>query len=527
MAVLAAGGLVAMAGPASAAQAPAGTAIPIGTSSDAAYSGIGPASSLYSVANTAPPLLAAAAQLLDNAGDTAMTNGGSAWTAAAAGNDATQIVADFTGEPLIGTAPTAGNYLATLKSTDPTYSSDVVQMRNLGTLYAQVGVISTLASFGASAYPGGLYSVNGDLSVTSAATVVSTSRSAAYSMTMAASGAAATSGKAGYVVPVGETLTFPADFSMNLGLIKDEIPYSDIYDPSSGGKPIGTVTMNSPSAFLITGDLASTQVTGEVYVVKNPNPDDLVPYMELWIGPTGDSHVDAAVLGTLSGVTFPMTVTFGLPAVVALDSGSPGNFGPLPLSSLAVTFPAATSPFKVNSCTAITAPAATVTDFASPFASDFGDYSDGFDAATGSAGPVSLSSAKTVVTDDCPKLTASSGTATGVAAGKPAFGYTLRSTQPFSTLTTTLPSAFRFSKFAASDVSVSGTTGAGTSAAAVTVTKASVSGGTLTLKLSGPVTKVAVKLTAGIRESKTARKDKTFILVLGVIGASIHLKITI
>jgi hypothetical protein len=90
-----------------------------------------------------------------------------------------------------------------------------------------------------------------------------------------------------------------------------------------------------------------------------------------------------------------------------------------------------------------------------------------------------------VVTDDCPELSTSNGTATGVRTGKPAVGYTLRSTQPYSGFATTLPGGFRFSKFTAADVTVAGTTGTGASAQLVTVKKVSVKGGILAITL-GP-----------------------------------------
>jgi hypothetical protein len=72
--------------------------------------------------------------------------------------------------------------------------------------------------------------------------------------------------------------------------------------------------MSSPAASSVTGDAASGQLTGQVHLVANQNPKDLVPSMEMWI--PGTQGASVAVLGTLSGVTFPMTVTFGEPALV-------------------------------------------------------------------------------------------------------------------------------------------------------------------------------------------------------------------
>jgi hypothetical protein len=77
------------------------------------------------------------------------------------------------------------------------------------------------------------------------------------------------------------------------------------------------------------------------------------------------------------------------------------------------------------------------------------------------------------------------------------------------------------------DVKVSGTIDTGSSSAAVTVEGKSASGGKLTITLSGPTKKGTVKLTGGITESKSARKDKTVTLRLGVVGGSVRLKIMV
>ena len=54
-------------------------------------------------------------------------------------------------------------------------------------------------------FPGGLYSIDGDLSISSTGTVTSKGQPTAYRYTAAVTGGATT----GYVLPSGFTMTFP------------------------------------------------------------------------------------------------------------------------------------------------------------------------------------------------------------------------------------------------------------------------------------------------------------------------------
>ncbi len=389
--VLAAGGVLASAGAASAAQ------LPYGTPTDPAYSGIGPATSLYSVTANAPAMLASAANLLQGAGDTAMANGGTAWAASdfsdvnntADGNNISQTIADFLDKRFnVSYKPTPGTYLQKLKATDPRYADDAAQIEQTGELYISLGLMSLASD--TPGYPGGNYSANGNMQVTSKATVTSTTHAAAYTMTLGMAGAANATATAGFTTPQAETISYPASFHMNLGILKNAIPYSDIANPTASGKqPIGSLMLNSPLAFLAGGAFGTKTVTGSVYLVTNPNPRNVTPYMELFF----DGNY---VIGKLSRPTFPMTVTFGEPFLGTTDSPMA-----LPMSSLTVSFPAATSPFVANSCSKLTAPTATVTDYLAPFAADFGDYSDGYNTVTHKFSGVKVRSVKTTVTNHC------------------------------------------------------------------------------------------------------------------------------
>ena len=69
-------------------------------------------------------------------------------------------------------------------------------------------------------FPGGLYSIDGDLSISSTGTVTSKGQPTAYSITAAVSGGATT----GYVLPSAFTMTFPNAFTVNTALAGAELP---------------------------------------------------------------------------------------------------------------------------------------------------------------------------------------------------------------------------------------------------------------------------------------------------------------
>jgi hypothetical protein len=492
---LAAGGVLAAAGSASA------TAIPVGQPGDSAYSGFGPAASLFALANGAPPTMAQAAQMLDAAGDPAMTNGGNPWTADDVSfSNIPQIVSDFTGTDFDDTPPTAGSYLTSLKSSDSTYSSDAVQMINLGSLTIASEILSiapTLETSGAN--PGGLYSVNGDMIAGARTTVTSPSKPAAYTMTLGTAGVAAATATAGYVMPQAESFTYPKSIGLNLNVIKDEIPYADLASPPSTAKPIGTVTLNSPLAAFVGG--SNDEVTGDVYLVHNENPNSNLPDMELYV----DGGV-LTVVGHVTSVTPEIKVTFDMPNVESLGQLA------LPLSDLTVAFPAATSPFTVSSCTTIASPTAKITDYIGPFARDFGDDNDG--DVNGVANPISIPSSKTVVTNDCQapvKLSVTKASVSGVAKRTPKFGFTLADTRAFSSFGVTVPKGFSFAKLSAKDIAVSGGT----------VKSVAAKGQKLTVSLTAASNKVAVKLSGGVAETTGARKDASVELKLSASGKTV------
>jgi hypothetical protein len=505
--------------------------IPLGNQDDPAYSGFGPAASLNAVADQAPAFLAQAANMLVTAGDTntSLSNGGVAWTADSMNNSVSgSVVSDFTGTDAGGLPPTSGSYLTKLKADDPTYQSDAQKLLNLGELYTQIQFPDIFEELAGTLYPGGLFSVDHDVAVNSTATVTAPGKPAAYAITLATAGAAASSSSPGYIDPGSEQFTFPKQFSLNLQLLKQEIPYANIWDPTKdGGRPIGSLTISSPASGLISDNLSSTSASGQVYLVHNPNAKSLVPELELWIsGSSGASGVEVAVLGKLSGLSFPQTVNFGVPMVgggLLNSAGLPMQMS-LPLSSLTVSFPAASSPFIIPSCSSATAPTAAVSDSLAPYASDFGDDSDGYDASTNTTSPIKAPSSKTVVTDACTKLTTSGASASGIKQGKPKFGFTLSDSKQFSSFSVELPKGFTFAKFSSADLKLTGTTGSGASATAVKVKSVSVKGQKLNVTLSAPTTKVAAKLSGGIAAASSARKDKTVTLKLGAGGVSVAVK---
>jgi hypothetical protein len=457
--------------------------------------------------------------MLDNAGDSAMTNGGNAWTASDVGGSAPvgQIEADFLGKTIAGFAPTSGDYLAKVKSSDPSYPTDSIEVQNLGSLAAgQLFLLLSALGSGAQSFPGGFYSVNGDLGISSSATVTNTGKPAKFTLNMGVTGAAAQTATAGFVYPQAETVTFPKAWGLNLGIEKDEIPYADINNPTAAGKkPIGTLQITSPVVGVLEENNSQTTATGQVYVVKNPSPKSLVPELELWIpGPTGDPAA-AEVIGTLSGLRFPLTVTFQTPVLLGESSSGLPYSTPLAFSNLSVTFPAATSPYVIPSCSSTTAPAATATDGLAPFAQDFGDYSDGgTNGIYGNPTPVKIASTKTDITDDCTKLSTTGGSVSGVPSGKPKFGFTLADTQTFKSLDVTLPNGFSFKNFKASDLKTT-----------ATVKSDKAAGRRLTVDLSDTSSKVTVKLNGGISETKQARNDKSLKLTIAAGGASTTLKL--
>ena len=197
-------------------------------------------------------------------------------------------------------------------------------------------------------------------------------------------------------------MTFPNAFTVNTALAGAELPASDENSPPAA-QSIGTVTLKSPVADAFGG--ANDMLTGNVFAI-NANNNIAQPDLELSFG-TG-----IYLLGTFpKTLSFPLTVTFGEASVF----GSPD---PIPVSSLALNFPAKTSPVKATNCSNLGAVTGTATDEVAGLALEFGDTSDGLTSPTGTPSAVSIASSNTVVTDLCP-ATVSKASITGIKKGTP------------------------------------------------------------------------------------------------------------
>jgi hypothetical protein len=285
-------------------------------------------------------------------------------------------------------------------------------------------------------FPGTLYSIDGNVSVRSAATVAAKGAATSYSITAAVNGAAASGG---YVLPSGFTMTFPNAFTVNTSLASAELPVADEASPPTA-KAIGTVTVATPVASEFGG--ANGKITGGVYVI-NAIGNITQPDLELWFGP------GIYLLGTFpKTLAFPLTLTFGKASV----AGAPD---PIPFSSLAINFPAKTSPVKALSCTNLGQVGGSATDEVAGLAAQFGDTTDGF-AATGTT-PVALASTRTVVTNLCAPTTGKT-TITGIKNGLPAVNIMLKGNggSKFSNAVITLPTGITAKGLKAKDLKVSG-----------------------------------------------------------------------
>src|ERR1700722_15109786 len=165
--VLAFGGSLALAGSASA------VPIPFGTSTDTG------STTVNGLANQAYGGLEGADYVLNAVGDNVVpctptgqppVCSGFPTSAALTAAQAQQIAADFTGQTIgtgtTATAPTAHtpSYAAMAQVADPTYSTDAPKVAAAGTSWSQLsGLLKNLGSFP------GLYSIDNDVSITSAA----------------------------------------------------------------------------------------------------------------------------------------------------------------------------------------------------------------------------------------------------------------------------------------------------------------------------------------------------------------------
>jgi hypothetical protein len=306
----------------------------------------------------------------------------------------------------------------------------------------QPGVASASASWGQLddlitqlfPYGGSLYSIDSDVTVSSNAIVTAVNKPTAYNITVSTSGAAAS----GYVLPSGFTMSFPADFSVNTALAGAELPPTDEANPPASSA-IGTVTVKTPVASEFGG--SNGQLTGSVFVI-NANNSITQPDLELSFG--GGVYLLGTFPTTLS---FPLTLTFG-------EANVGTSTEPVPFSSVAINFPAATSPVKALNCSSLGQVNGTGTDEVAGLAAEFGDSSDGY-AASGNS-PVSFGSTATVVTDIC----APTGSVKFAVSksGTPSASVTLKGNggTPFTSATITLPSGVSAKGLKSKDLKVTG-----------------------------------------------------------------------
>ena len=394
--VLAAGGTLAIASTASAASIPFGTPISNGDAS------------VYGLLNTSYAGLKSADQALyvaTGGTDTAVpsyssfpsetTAGTSATTTQLTSAQALQIAADFSDTTVTDSTTTkspSANYYTAIKtyvygggsSAYATASAQVVAAAEGWSQLSQL--VDNLYNDDAPDFPGNpLFSIDGDLTYSASATVKSTGIPNAYSVSLATSGAATS----GYVLPSTFTLTLPGDFSLNATLAGRELTTTQEASPVAADA-IGTFSLVSPASESFA--LSTTdKITGSVYVVDFPKATD--PSLELYLGN------EVYMLGgfSSSGLSFPLTLTFDGVNASALGLSATEA---LPLQSIFMAFPAASSPVNASSCSNLGTVTGTATDEVAGLAASLsGDTTDGY-FATGNT-PVAIPGINTVVTDEC------------------------------------------------------------------------------------------------------------------------------
>lgn len=444
--------------------------VPIGSSTDAPYSGSGAPTSVYSLYNAATNVaLVPAASLiqLTNAVDVdeSLTPADSSFPATAVTASSltsslvTEIAADIASSTKASNLEMGTCVSGYLTSThgDPTNKTQ----RDTGYAYCNAtpsamaaatqqytGTIQPGVAAGAASWPSlsqlvgflapatGVMQSADSATVSSSGTVTSLTNPVAYNVTLSAP-------TNGYILPSAFAMTFPAGLSVNTALVADEVNAATntaAVELNPSGTSIGTVTLTSPLANEFGG--SSNQLVGSVYVVQTGQSSGqgsaTQPYIELWFPAGGHPIYD---LGSFpSSLAFPLTLNFGEAYVSLL-----GTQEPLPLSSLALSFPAATSPVKTSSCTTLGTAGGAVTDSIAALAYEFGDPNDGASsAATTTPSAVTLSATPTAVTDSCvPVVTA---LANGLNKGTPIIRITATSSTAFKSLTISLPRGLSFAK---------------------------------------------------------------------------------
>jgi hypothetical protein len=348
-------------------------------------------------------------------------------------------------------------------------------------------------------FPNALYSVDGDVNVSSSATVTAIGKPTAYSTTFGVNSSAT----GGYVLPSGFTLTFPADFTINTALVGSEITAAQESNPPAANA-IGTASVTSPVISVLVPGSKGVDSTATVYAVATSSLTQ--PDFEVYLGQND------YILGTLTGVTFPLTVTFGEPVVG-------GQATPLPVSSVTMSFPAATSPLEATSCTSLGELTGTMTDGASAVAALAGDTAD--------SGAIAMNASATTVTDDCTAAVTAvkptlSGSASGLTNGKPTFTLKVKTATAFSSVTVSLPSGLKFVKKAAKKLAKE------ISASGAKIKSVRISRGKLVITFKSKVTSVTLKAKKGLVSEtsgliKKIKKHKTKKLTFKIKAGSTSL----
>jgi hypothetical protein len=394
--VLALGWTLAIASSASAA------AIPFGTNTSST------ATSIYGLLNVSYAGLQTAGEGLSaDLGDThvpsasafpsELTTGSTPTTTGLTSAQALQIAADFSDTTVTdGTTtetPSAGasNYPAEITAADysnstTAYAAAAAQIVGAAESWSQLtAIVGNLYNDDPTDFPNNpLFSIDGDLAISSTATVSAKGVPNAYSVTLTTKGTAAA---AGYVLPSTFTLTFPDNFTLNDSLVGHEVTAAQETAPPAADA-IGTFSVVSPAAEGF-GLSATDTISNSIYIVDVPTSTD--PSLELYLGS------GVFLLGQFpSKLSFPLTVTFDGVNASALHLSTDEA---IPFQSIALNFPASTSPVEAQSCSNLGSDAGTATDEVAALANEFGDTTDGYSASGDTA--VNFTGSATVVTDKC------------------------------------------------------------------------------------------------------------------------------
>ncbi|MGH2843667.1 MAG: hypothetical protein ACRDKL_08795 [Solirubrobacteraceae bacterium] len=252
--------------------------------------------------------------------------------------------------------------------------------------YLEIPNLNMIANWDPTGFPGELYSIDGDVGVSSSGTVVALNAPVAYNVSFGVNSAAST----GYVLPNGFSFTFPTGFGLNTALAGKFMPPSDEANPPASFV-LGTATITSPFIYHFTdtpgGTPTSTDTEATVEVVGSVS----APALELYLGQ------GQYALGYFSGVSFPLTVTFGQDASGKWPRGGTAFTNAstvVPFSTIQLSFPARTSPLLAKSCTRLGTVNGSAIDAVGGLAQAAGD-------GNASITSQQITGAATVGTDEC------------------------------------------------------------------------------------------------------------------------------